>query len=404
MKNRLLLTVTSVLLFFVSSAQTVGPTYCGNYTISAPITLENVKDSIISGLEISNPTGDCIQLKNCSNITIKQCKLSNASGNGVDIYNSDSVIITDCRMDSIATGVYAQQSTKIQVYNIEVKNVIGPFPRGQMVQFNNVNGPSNKINYNVAENILGESYPEDIINLYVSNGTLTDPIQVIGNWIRGGGPSSSGGGILAGDNGGSNVLVKDNILVDPGQYGLAIASGTNIELRDNTVYGKQQSFTNVGLYVWNQYPSSCSNHTVSGNKVNWTNQTGQVNNSWDGTNCGTITDWNNNEWGAVINSTILPSQILLNCSTTVGFNTYENELFNQVAIFPNPTQEIINIDLATLKDVSINVYNPHNLSVYQAENINSKSHQFELPNATGIHFIEITSHGKSKTYKLILKQ
>ncbi len=120
-------------------------------------------------------------------------------------------------------------------------------PRGQMVQFNNVKGGGNSINYNVVENILGQSSPEDAISVYMSNGIVGDPIQVVGNWIRGGGPSGSGGGIMVGDYGGSHILVKDNILVDPGQYGIAISSGTGISIKNNKIYAKQQSFTNVGL-------------------------------------------------------------------------------------------------------------------------------------------------------------
>lgn len=363
--------------------------------------LTNISDIVISGLEISSVDGHCIKLNNCTNITIKECKLTHATGNGVDIYGSDNIVVTDCIIDSVATGVYAQQSSKIQVFNIEVKNVVGPYPRGQMVQFNTVNGPGNKINYNVSENILGESYPEDIINLYLSNGTNADPIQVVGNWIRGGGPSASGGGILTGDNGGSNVLVKDNILVDPGQYGIAIAGGDTIEVIDNMVYAKQQSFTNVGLYVWNQYEPSCSNHTVRGNQVNWKNKDGVGNHSWNSANCGTVTDWSDNTWGAAIDSTILPEQILLTCFTTVGIDDYE--IFHEVAIYPNPSHGVINVDLANLKDVSIKVYNMYNLHVFEDENINTENYQFELPPVAGIYFVDITSNGKSKSYKLVVE-
>lgn len=59
----------------------------------------------------------------------------------------------------------------------------------------------------------------DAINLYKSNGIAGDPIQVIGNRIRGGGPSTSGGGIMTGDQGGSYILVSI-ILVNPGSTAL----------------------------------------------------------------------------------------------------------------------------------------------------------------------------------------
>ncbi|MFW5700948.1 MAG: T9SS type A sorting domain-containing protein, partial [Cyclobacteriaceae bacterium] len=104
---------------------------------------------------------------------------------------------------------------------------------------------------------------------------------------------------------------KDNILVNPGQYGIAIAGGSSVQLIDNSIYGKQQSFTNVGLYVWNQDTSvSCANHIIAGNRVNWTNNNGKKNPSWNANNCGTIAGWDNNIWNANISSDILPENIL----------------------------------------------------------------------------------------------
>jgi hypothetical protein len=236
-------------------------------------------------------------------------------------------------MDSVATGVYALECVDISVENIEVTNVQGPMPRGQMVQFNKVSGTSNKVNYNVIENSLGTSGQEDAINMYKSNGTALNPIQIIGNWIRGGGPSKSGGGILIGDAGGSNYLVQDNILVDPGQYGIGVASGTNIQVLNNKIYAKQQDFTNVGIYVWNQYNTDCNTITVMGNEVNWTNKSGYSNGAWNGSNCGEINGWSNNNWLADINDTILPKQIILDCSVLSVISTSNYS----IPVYPNPT-------------------------------------------------------------------
>ncbi len=302
-----------VLLFlvnFILCAQNPGTAYCGPYNTSEPIVLNDIHDTTITGLEITNPDGHCIRLNNCTNITIENCFLRDASGNGVNVENSSNITVTNCSMESIATGVYVQgQSSQIQVLYNTCVNVNGPFPRGQLTQFNGVSGENNKINYNVAENFLGESYPEDIINVYKSNGTADSPIEIKGNWIRGGGPSSSGGGILVGDNGGSYTTVEDNILVNPGQYGLAIAGGENMKLLNNTVFAEQKDFNNVGLYVWNQYDPACGNHTVSGNSVNYTKADGTKNNAWNGNNCGEIIGWDDNEWGADIDASILPEVI-----------------------------------------------------------------------------------------------
>ncbi len=300
----------------IINSSTNGASYCGPYTVSEPLVLSGLNDTIISGLKITNPDGNAITISNCENVTIENCFLYDSSGNGVNIYSSTNVIIQNNRMESISTAVYAQVSQEIQVLYNDVKNVIGPFPRGQLAQFADCTGSDNKINYNVMENISEESYAEDAINLYNSSGTESSPIEIVGNWIRGGGPSSSGGGIMTGDNGGSYVLVKDNILVNPGQYGIAIACGTNIQIYDNLVYAEESSFSNVGIYVWNQTTSeSCGSNEVYDNTVSWTNSEGNINGGWNASNCGTITGWDDNVWDADIDASILPDDILLtNCT------------------------------------------------------------------------------------------
>ncbi|MET7030065.1 right-handed parallel beta-helix repeat-containing protein [Sediminicola luteus] len=293
-----------------------GATYCGPYNASEPLVLSGINDTIISGLDISNPTGHAITLVNCKNVIIEKSYLHHSIGNGVNLTSCENIEIRNVRMEAVASGVYAQISQGVLVTHIEVKNALGPFPRGQMVQFNGVTGEGNKINYNVSENIMGQSNPEDAINLYNTHGTISSPIEVIGNWIRGGGPSNSGGGIMTGDKGGSHIVVKDNILVDPGQYGIAIAAGSNIKILNNFVYAKQQTFTNVGIYIWNQYTetSVCSSNEIRDNSVNWVNKNGTQNSVWNKGNCGTVIGWDNNIWAADIDSTILPSQILIDCT------------------------------------------------------------------------------------------
>ena len=213
-------------------------------------------------------------------------------------------------MDSVSSGVNAGNSTGIKFEHNQVRNVLGPMPRGQMIQFDAVTGGGNSISYNIGENIAGQSFPEDEISLFKSNGLPNDPILIVGNWIRGGGPSNSGGGIMTGDAGGSYVIVKDNILVNPGQYGIAISSGTNITVQNNKVFSQQLPFSNVGIYAFNQYPSSCSTNTVTGNSINFTYKTGIINNTYTDGTCGTVTGWTNNTYDKTLNASILPQKII----------------------------------------------------------------------------------------------
>lgn len=55
--------------------------------------------------------------------------------------------------------------------------------------------------------------------------------------------------------------------------------------------------SNVGIYVWNQYPTkACSGHTVARNRVLWLRADGVPNPYWNAGNCGTIAG-SGNVWG-----------------------------------------------------------------------------------------------------------
>ena len=174
----------------------------------------------------------------------------------------------------------------LNLNNNDATNIVGPLKGGEkignMARFDKVFGTGNSISYNVCENFPGESSPEDIINVNQSIGTSASPIMVKGNWLRGGGPSTSGGGILLGDVGGAYQVAENNIVVDPGQYGIAIAGGNNIALRNNKIFSSKKSYNNVGLYAANWYESlgKSSNITVANNTVNYTNKDGKLNNFW----------------------------------------------------------------------------------------------------------------------------
>lgn len=280
------------------------------YTLSTPIVYEGKKNMTISYLEITNPRGHCIKLVNCSNITIQYCKLGPSKGEGVFLYKCTNITVRDCSMEYVESGVVADVGSAIKVLYNDIKNVQGPMPRGQLVQFGNVNGAGSSISYNVGENILGQSHPEDAISLYKSNGTAGSPIQVVGNKIRGGGPSGSGGGIMSGDMGGSYVLVKDNILVNPGQYGLTVASGHDITITNNKIYSQKLPFSNIGLSAYKQYNIPTYNITISNNAVNFTNNKGVLNNMWNAKNCGTVTGWSTNRHNSNVTASVLPTVML----------------------------------------------------------------------------------------------
>lgn len=280
------------------------------YKVSGPISLSGVKNRTISGESITGGITPCISLNNCSNIHITHCKLINSTATGVNLINCVNISVDTSYISNVSSGIYATRCQTIQVVGNQMLNMVGPPPRGQFVQFNRVSGVGNSVIGNICENIMGSSYPEDAISMYKTNGTAASPITISGNWIRGGGPSKTGGGIMLGDNGGSYQTAVNNTLVNPGQYGVAVSGGNNMRILNNKIYAVKNTFTNVGIYVYNQYSTGCSEIIVSGNKVNWTNSAGKSNPCWNGGNCGTVTGWSSNTWGAGITASILPATMI----------------------------------------------------------------------------------------------
>jgi parallel beta-helix repeat protein len=260
--------------------------------------LRGVKNKVIEN-QVIGPCGENgIELWESENITIRNVVIKDTTASGIYIYGSKSVEITESRITNTVSGVYAVESSGIKVGCNTIDDPRGPIPRGQFVQFNEVVGGENRISCNVGRNQPGRGIPEDAISLYKSHGAASQPISVLYNLIVGGGPSESGGGIMMGDAGGSHQLAKGNVLVDPGQYGIAVSSGNNMTIVDNLVYARKQPFTNVGIFTWNQYPHPCHTISITGNKVKWQSKTGSPNPYWDGQNCKKITGLRSNDFAA----------------------------------------------------------------------------------------------------------
>lgn len=282
------------------------------YVVSPVITFSNASNITISGKSIAGGTETAITLNNCHDVHITNCKLYNSTNMGIYLYNCYNITITGNYFTNVSTGVYVDHSATggIIVTSNQFLNMQGPFPRGQFVQFNNVNGGNNQINSNQCENILGQSNPEDAISLYQSYGTAASPILVNGNQIRGGGPSTSGGGIMLGDNGGDYQIADGNSLVNPGQFGLAISGGSHNSLTNDLVFGVQQSFTNIGLYVASFSGALISDATVSGNRIKFRNSLGVINGAWVAGGILQPTGWGTNNWDANIDASILPTLLI----------------------------------------------------------------------------------------------
>ncbi|HHV87138.1 MAG TPA: T9SS type A sorting domain-containing protein [Petrimonas sp.] len=297
-----------------------GSRYTGAYIKAPAIQHVGKSNFVIEGLEFSNSEKDIIALYSCENVVIKNNKFSSSSKRGIYLDNCKNITIIDNWFENVHTALTAHNSQGVRFDYNDVKNVGGLLKNsndtnnGFVVLFDRVNGAGNSVSYNVSENIFGESSPGDLINVNQSNGTPQSPITVKGNWIRGGGPSPSGGGIILGDIGGSYQIAEDNILVDPGQYGIAVAGGNNITLRNNKVYGKKNYFTNVAIIGCNWYEEQLGksfNITIANNSVNFTNKDGYSKNSWwIYKNIEPVAGIETNRDDPTLSPAILPEQII----------------------------------------------------------------------------------------------
>lgn len=242
---------------------------------------------VIENLRFENMSDIAIRVAT-SNVVIRNCFFNKTGAEAIEIEGATNVTVENCLFNRVTTGVYALGSQTIKVINNEFVNVrqrsIGG--RGQFVQFNGVTGAGNVVENNRGENFAGESDPEDMISMFQSYGTASSPISIRNNTFRGGGPSTSGGGIILGDYGGQYQIAENNKLLNPGQYGMAIAGGRDCKIVNNMIVARQQSFTNNPLYMWAQQGASCGGNTVSGNKIWWIDKSGTFNGGWDAGNCG----------------------------------------------------------------------------------------------------------------------
>jgi hypothetical protein len=288
-----------------------------NLVYSQTVIISGQSNKVISGQHYRSITGNCLQIINSHNITVEDSVFDSCVGLGVLVQNSTGIIIgvwqhgnTFAHFDG---GVYALSSQGVKVQYNDFRDVRrrSGSSRGQFVQFDKVTGAGNAITGNTGGNVVG-SNPEDLINMWMSNGTTTSPIDITENCFEspiGAATSGSGSGIMLGDGGGSYQYAHSNILINPGQVGIGQAGGTNIKAEFNRIYGARDAETNVGMYVWNESSGQCSGW-MGRNSIKFTNAAGQDNPVWDGGNCtdGSFTAmWDSNDTAAAIENLHCPA-------------------------------------------------------------------------------------------------
>ena len=285
------------------------------YKASAPISLSNQSNITISGVAITGGTSVGIRLSNCNNVHITKCKIANSTTDGIQLSNCTNVTIDSCFVTNVRAGVNAMQCTTVKVNHNQFLNMNGPFPSGNFVQLNNVNGSGIQVNYNRCEDIAGVAqHPQDGISIYQCNGLPGDSVQVIGNWIRGGqiqNDSGGGAGIVLGDVGGSYQVARNNIVVNGGFVGMQVQGGSHIKMDHNVIYGISTPYSNCGLCYGNYSGAASANIYMGYNKVKFFQKSGaEMDAWWDPSTAFQPDGWTTNTLKASIDASILPSVII----------------------------------------------------------------------------------------------
>lgn len=321
--KRIKLNYVLTAFFVILSIQGVfaqGSRYSGTYKKSSPVQHVRAKNLVFEGLEfVNNNDVRCIELYDCENVIIRNCKFVSPKHQAIYIYGCKNVTVEDCTFENVNFALKASTSQGVKFEYNDVLNITGYMYTknedlfGGVVQTINVTGSGNSISFNAVENIPGECDIEDVFNTFGdSGGTASSPFIIKGNWIRGGGTTNSGTGIVIGDYGGFHTIVEDNIIVNACQVSLGIAGGQDMTLRNNTVYNKRLPNSNVGLVVYNWTPNqngAFKNIVVQNNRLNFTSNDGTIGTYWIPSSSG-ITGIETNVYDKTITASILPDKII----------------------------------------------------------------------------------------------
>lgn len=306
-----------------------GCRYTGPYNESGPLTVYGQNNVVIEGLifnvdysdsqwdftrlgTIDEWMGYCIiGIFQSTNITIKNCVFNFGTRHraAINVEGCSNVTIQDCQFNYMKHGVTIGSSNnnlKIlynNFYNILARLIdddewgfgaVNFYGNPIQVMFNN--GSGNQVSYNMIINTAGEASNEDLISMYQTNGVPESPTIVSHNWARASGYSTSGGGFVLGDYGGSHQRIENNILVNPGFYGISVVGGQHNKLINNKVYGRHNYYSGTGMTIVNYHPnvSNTEGLEVYGNDIYfingknypdvwredyWNHNTGDVNSS-----------------------------------------------------------------------------------------------------------------------------
>jgi parallel beta-helix repeat protein len=230
---------------------------------------------------LNRPKSAKIHIVNSRNVKISNKSFMDMDDVAIVVERCENVEITGNDFSNVTGGIFVLDSKNVKVtWNrfANTGNGIAGSGRSNLIQFNNTFGGY------IANNKGKGGNTEDMISIFKSGGTSeSDPLIIEHNALEGvNWVSKYGSGIMLGDAGGSHIIARENTCLSPGQVGIGVASGVNIRVTGNIIYGAPRVDSNVGIYVWNQYPTPLEKIEVSGNSIRWYKEDGTENPYWNG--------------------------------------------------------------------------------------------------------------------------
>jgi parallel beta-helix repeat protein len=216
-----------------------GLTFANTGTGGAAIAMTNSSGATISGNHFLN-NGTAIWLNNSSNNIISGNQIDNAVKNGVEVFDNSNFNVIDSNLiNGVASpytsgaGVFLHGASNNTISHNVVENTAG-VGIGILNWDNATINLNNIVSYNRVMN-TGTATPYDTGAIYILGRSQLDTGTVVDhNYIyKAGAPGDAHSVAIYLDDYTSGVAVTNNIIVDPGSYGIQTHGGNNLTIQNN---------------------------------------------------------------------------------------------------------------------------------------------------------------------------
>lgn len=173
------------------------------------ISIEGHSSVVVRNVRIEHNNGPGIEIIDADDTRIEGVSIDNLSAPpsgpnpsdeplNIDCFESARLVVTDVRLTRGASGIYLLECPDATLSFVEGHDFRGPFPRGQLVQWNN--SDRGLLEDFSVENPIDTSWPEDNVNIYQSADVTVRRGLVDGN------NSPSGVGVIFDGETGSGTV------------------------------------------------------------------------------------------------------------------------------------------------------------------------------------------------------